>query len=67
MKANAEYIKTNFLDTGRLGLETGAGYYSYPDPEFQKPSFLEVPDVSVVTDFVASVSPGEGWARESEK
>lgn len=67
MKANAEYIKTNFLDTGRLGLETGAGYYNYPDPEFQKQGFLDVPDASVVTDFVASVSPGEGWAQKRAK
>jgi 3-hydroxyacyl-CoA dehydrogenase len=67
MKANAEYIKTNFLDSGRLGLETGSGYYNYPDPEFQQPGFLDVPDVSNVADFVASVSPGEGWAQEQEK
>jgi 3-hydroxybutyryl-CoA dehydrogenase len=64
MKANAEYIKTNFLDSGRLGLETGSGYYNYPDPAFQQPGFLDVPDVSSVADFVVSVSPGEGWAQE---
>ena len=53
MLANAEYIKTNFLDKGRMGTQTGQGYYRYPNPAFQDPKFLAVPDLSSVPDIVA--------------
>ncbi|NEB04166.1 3-hydroxyacyl-CoA dehydrogenase [Streptomyces sp. SID13726] len=57
MSANADYIKNNFLDRGRLGLQTGKGYYDYPDPAYQRPGFLDVPHISVVADLVSSMSP----------
>ena len=53
MLANAEYIKTNFLDKRRMGTQTGHGYYRYPDPAFQAAEFLAVPDPSSVPDIVA--------------
>jgi 3-hydroxybutyryl-CoA dehydrogenase len=46
MLANAEYIKTHFIDQGHMGLQTGQGYYHYPDPAYQAADFLEVPDIS---------------------
>ncbi len=46
MRANAAYIKETFIDKGLLGLQTGQGYYSYPNPAYQAPDFLDVPDVS---------------------
>lgn len=46
MLANARYIKENFLDVGKLGIQTGQGYYSYPNPAYGEPDFLAVPDVS---------------------
>ena len=46
MLDNARYIKENLIDQGLLGLETGQGFYSYPDPAYQTPDFLDVPDVS---------------------
>jgi len=57
MSANADYVKKNFLDHGWLGLQTGKGYYEYPNPAFQRPGFLEVPDISAVPDLVAVMSP----------
>ncbi|MFJ9714098.1 3-hydroxyacyl-CoA dehydrogenase [Streptomyces sp. NPDC101234] len=57
MNANAEYIKTRFLDRGLLGLQTGRGYYEYPDPAFERPDFLAVPDIAVVPDLVTLMSP----------
>jgi 3-hydroxybutyryl-CoA dehydrogenase len=57
MSANADYVKKNFLDHGWLGLQTGKGYYDYPDPAFQRPGFLDVPDISVVPDLVSLMSP----------
>jgi 3-hydroxybutyryl-CoA dehydrogenase len=53
MLRNAEYIKKNFLDRGKLGLQTGQGYYTYPDPAYQRADFLAVPDKSCVPDIVS--------------
>ena len=53
MLANAEYIKTNLLDKGRMGTQAGQGYYRYPNPAFEDPQFLAVPDLSSVPDIVA--------------
>jgi len=55
MRKNARYIKENFLDHGLLGLQTGQGYYTYPNPAFAAPGFLDVPDVSKVPELVGLV------------
>jgi 3-hydroxybutyryl-CoA dehydrogenase len=36
---NAAFLKT-YVDQGRLGVKTGRGFYTYPDPEFSQPGFL---------------------------
>ncbi|RLD87754.1 MAG: 3-hydroxyacyl-CoA dehydrogenase [Bacteroidetes bacterium] len=36
----AEKIKTEFIDKGRMGISTGQGFYSYPNPEYKDPDFL---------------------------
>ena len=41
---NAAYIKAHYLDRGKLGLQTGAGFYQYPDPEYAQAGFLDIPD-----------------------
>ena len=46
MLANARYIKEHFVDKGVLGLQSGQGYFQYPDPSYQAPDFLDVPDIS---------------------
>lgn len=46
MLANARYIKEHFLDKGLKGMQGGKGYYSYPNPRYQDPDFLKVPDIS---------------------
>ncbi len=38
--ARADYIKKNFVDKGNLGVKTGQGFYSYPNPAFENPDFL---------------------------
>jgi len=55
MLANAKYIKENFLDKGLLGMQTGKGYYSYPNPAYMAEGFLDVPDISAVQDIVAVI------------
>lgn len=32
---------TPYLERGELGIKSGKGFYSYPDPAFQRPEFLE--------------------------
>jgi len=39
--ARADYVKKNFVDQGNLGLTTGQGFYSYPNPAFEDPDFLK--------------------------
>jgi 3-hydroxyacyl-CoA dehydrogenase len=33
------YLK-GYIEKGELGMKTGKGFYSYPDPEFKNPDFL---------------------------
>jgi len=39
----SEYLK-RYIDKGELGLKTGKGFYTYPDPEFKNPDFLLKPE-----------------------
>jgi 3-hydroxyacyl-CoA dehydrogenase len=55
MLKNAQYIQSHFIDKGLMGLPTGQGYYSYPNPVFQNEDFLDVPDISCVPELVAKV------------
>ena len=57
MLANAEYVKERFLDKGLLGVQTGEGYYEYPDPAYARPGFLTVPDITDVADLVSEMLP----------
>lgn len=44
--AGASFIKENFIDKGKMGIRAGEGFYSYPNPAYAAPDFLDVPDVS---------------------
>ncbi|MET4896603.1 3-hydroxyacyl-CoA dehydrogenase [Sphingomonadaceae bacterium jetA1] len=39
--AVAAWLKRDFIDQNRLGVETGHGFYHYPDPAYRDPSFLK--------------------------
>lgn len=56
MVANAEYVKEHFVDKGLLGVPTSEGYYTYPDPAYARPEFLDVPDISEVPHLVSLMS-----------
>jgi len=36
-----DYIQENFIYKGLMGIATGQGLYSYPDPEFLEPGFVQ--------------------------
>ncbi|WP_026810557.1 3-hydroxyacyl-CoA dehydrogenase [Arenibacter latericius] len=35
-----KYLKENFIDTNKLGVSTGEGFYKYPNPAYQEDDFL---------------------------
>jgi len=37
----ANFLKTEYIDKGRLGKATGEGFYTYPNPSYKNPGFLE--------------------------
>lgn len=39
LQANADFLK-EYVDRGWLGVKTGRGFYTYPDPAFARPEFL---------------------------
>lgn len=41
MALGAELIKKRFIDKGHLGVSTGRGFYSYPNPAFEHADFLK--------------------------
>ncbi len=40
LKANASFLK-EYVDRGDLGVKSGRGFYSYPDPAYARPGFVE--------------------------
>jgi 3-hydroxybutyryl-CoA dehydrogenase len=40
--ANARFLKA-YLDRGDLGVKSGRGFYSYPDPAYTQPGFIQTP------------------------
>jgi 3-hydroxyacyl-CoA dehydrogenase len=57
MLRNAAYVKERFVDKGILGLQTGRGYYQYPNPAYQDKDFLAIPDLSRVPELVTLIRP----------
>jgi 3-hydroxybutyryl-CoA dehydrogenase len=39
LRVNADFLKS-YVERGWLGLKTGRGFYTYPDPLFERPEFL---------------------------
>ena len=39
LQMNADFLKT-YVDRGWLGIKTGRGFYTYPDPKYQQPDFI---------------------------
>jgi 3-hydroxyacyl-CoA dehydrogenase len=39
-RKNADYLKENYLDKGKIGVNSGEGFYTYPDPAFLQEDFL---------------------------
>jgi 3-hydroxybutyryl-CoA dehydrogenase len=37
---NAEFLKP-YVESGLLGTKTGRGFYTYPEPAFSRPGFIE--------------------------
>lgn len=39
-RKNAEFLKREYADKGWLGVRTGRGFYTYPNPAYRDPDFL---------------------------
>ncbi len=40
-KDRSDFIKDNFIDQNKLGIATGEGFYTYPNPAYQDADFLK--------------------------
>ncbi|MFV0446485.1 MAG: 3-hydroxyacyl-CoA dehydrogenase [Planctomycetaceae bacterium] len=40
MMQMVDYLKKEYVDKGKFGTTTGEGFYTYPEPEFEKDDFL---------------------------
>jgi 3-hydroxybutyryl-CoA dehydrogenase len=40
LRRNAKFLRA-YVDRGELGVKTGKGFYSYPDPAFARPDFID--------------------------
>jgi len=63
LRTNAAFLKP-YLDRGRLGVKTGAGFYSYPDPAYTKPDFVESGAVSEPVGIQAATSEAGSQAAD---
>jgi 3-hydroxybutyryl-CoA dehydrogenase len=43
LKANATFLRA-YVDRGDLGIKTGRGFYSYPNPAYAQPGFIHTPE-----------------------
>jgi 3-hydroxybutyryl-CoA dehydrogenase len=43
LQANATFLKA-YVDRGDLGVKSGRGFYTYPDPAYAQPGFIQTPD-----------------------
>ncbi len=41
VQAAADEFKKRYIDKGLLGVKAGKGFYTYPDPAYQRPGFLK--------------------------
>jgi len=39
--ARAKMIKENYIDKGKMGVSTGEGFYTYPNPGYENPEFIK--------------------------
>jgi 3-hydroxybutyryl-CoA dehydrogenase len=42
LRANAAFLKA-YVDRGDLGVKSGRGFYTYPDPAYAQPGFIQTP------------------------
>lgn len=42
LRANAAFLR-EYVDRGDLGVKTGRGFYTYPEPAYAQPGFIESP------------------------
>ncbi len=40
-KKRALWVKENFINKGKMGISSGEGFYTYPNPSYESPDFLK--------------------------
>jgi 3-hydroxybutyryl-CoA dehydrogenase len=42
LRANARFLRA-YVDRGDVGVKSGRGFYTYPDPAYSQPGFIQSP------------------------
>jgi 3-hydroxybutyryl-CoA dehydrogenase len=56
LKPMVDVLLGSFLEKGELGVKTGKGFYSYPDPAFEQPAFIDAEDDILVPHYAMTVT-----------
>jgi 3-hydroxybutyryl-CoA dehydrogenase len=56
LKPKVTALLESYLDRGEFGTKSGKGFYSYPNPPFEEPGFLDIEDGSSIPHYAMTTT-----------